>query len=100
MKLKLGVDESRIDTANNGLEAFEKVKALTSDIAGCRYGLILMDTEMPVLDGLQSTDKIRKYLYDMNVNQPLIVAVTGNTESNIVLKAFEAGSNQVLSKPC
>ena len=52
-----------------------------------------MDTEMPVMDGLQSTDKIRKYLYDMNVNQPLIVAVTGNTENKIVLKAFESGSN-------
>jgi CheY-like chemotaxis protein len=54
----------------------------------CSYNLILMDGNMPFMDGYQSTIKIRQYLYDMEIDQPLIVAVTGHTEQQYIQKAI------------
>ena len=65
----------------------------------CSYNLILMDCNMPFMDGYQSTIKIRQYLYEMNIPQPIIVAVTGHSEIQYVQKAIYSGMNQVLSKP-
>lgn len=48
------------------------------------YHLILMDCQMPVMDGYQSTLEIRKYLKENNLKQPIITAVTGHTEDTYV----------------
>ena len=63
------------------------------------YALILMDCNMPIMDGYESCDKIRKYLKSQDLSQPLILAVIGHTEQNYVDKAINYGMNQVLSKP-
>ena len=65
----------------------------------CTYDLILMDCNMPVMDGLETTSKIREYLYEKQVEQPIISAVTGHFEQIYVNQAIGSGMNQVISKP-
>ncbi|MDX1453342.1 MAG: ATP-binding protein, partial [Oleiphilaceae bacterium] len=61
-----------------------------------RYDLILMDWQMPQMDGLQAAREIRKGSAD---NQPIIVAVTANAMSGDVEACYAAGMNDYLSKP-
>ena len=54
---------------------------------------------MPIMDGYQATKKIREYLLEKGVDQPLIIAVTGHSEEQYVRKAIYSGMNQVFTKP-
>jgi CheY-like chemotaxis protein len=51
------------------------------------------------MDGYDATRLIRKFLFSMNLEQPIISAITGHIEDNNVNKALEAGMNYVTSKP-
>ena len=63
----------KIETVEDGLEAVQ--------IASSRpYNIILMDCNMPIMDGYQASLQIREYLYENGVDQPLIIAVTGHSE--------------------
>jgi CheY-like chemotaxis protein len=39
---------------------------------------------MPHMDGYEATQRIRRYLYDQRIDQPIILAVTGHVEDNYV----------------
>jgi signal transduction histidine kinase len=81
------------DIAENGLIAFEKFKE--ND-----YDLILMDMQMPELDGLESTKKIREYEKNNGSDKGVfIVAVTANAFSEDKKRCFDAGMNDFISKP-
>ncbi len=81
------------DLANNGEEAV----AMYQDSA---YDLILMDMQMPVLDGVQATKMIRKMEKDKLVKHPVyIVAVTANSSVEEQKNCMLAGMNNFLSKP-
>lgn len=54
---------------------------------------------MPVMDGNESTIKIREYLYKKGLQQPIISGLTGHVEESYVQRSIESGMNQVLSKP-
>jgi CheY-like chemotaxis protein len=54
---------------------------------------------MPIMDGYEATHKIRQYLFDLGIQQPMIVAITGHVEEQYVERAISCGMNQVLSKP-
>ncbi len=58
-----------------------------------------MDCNMPIMDGYTASTKIREYLYENGVDQPLIIAVTGHSEEQYVRKAIYSGMNQVFTKP-
>jgi len=62
----------------------------------CKYDLILMDCNMPLMDGCETTQKIREYIMSNGFIQPIISAVTGHTEQAYVDKAIKSGMNQVL----
>ena len=49
-----------IDEAINGIDAYKKVKEAQS-LGQYQYGLIFMDCSMPILDGYEATDRIRKF---------------------------------------
>ena len=91
----------QIDHVFDGKDALymiiENVKK--NNMKYCDYNLILMDCNMPVMDGYQATRKIREFLYQNRCIQPIISAVTGHTEQLYVDKAISSGMNQVLSKP-
>ena len=83
-KIKISQD-TIIDTANDGLEAVQAVKDNVSENqTWCSYGLILMDCNMPRMDGYQATTEIRTFLTNEGIDQPIITAVTGHTEPSYV----------------
>ena len=63
------------------------------DTGKCSYGLILMDYHMPFMDGCQTTQCIRQYLYEMNIDQPIIVALTGQSTEHHVKLCLKSGMN-------
>ena len=58
-----------------------------------------MDCQMPFMDGYEATKKIREFIDEQEVSQPIISAVTGHTEQAYIERAINAGMNQVISKP-
>ena len=82
-----------IDTAKNGKEAFD---AFVSDPE--RYDLILMDVQMPGIDGLQATKMIRALDIPQAATIP-IIAMTANVFKEDIMKCVEAGMNHHLGKP-
>ena len=82
--------EKICDTALNGKIAVDMVKEHKDE---CYYDLILMDQNMPVLNGCMASKQIREYLYSQDRLQPIIVGVTGQVEEIYVKNAIENGMN-------
>ena len=84
----------RVDTAENGAEAVEKVKhAAPGD-----YDLVLMDVQMPVMNGYEATKRIRS-LSDPALAEITILAMSANVFEEDRKRALECGMNGFLSKP-
>ena len=83
-----------VDTAENGAVAVEKIR--TSDPG--RYDLVLMDVQMPVMDGCTATRRIRALKDPVRAAVP-IVAMTANVFEEERKRAFDCGMNGFLSKP-
>jgi CheY-like chemotaxis protein len=81
--------EFDIDIVDNGLDAVERVRQ-------CRYALVLMDMEMPLMDGITATRAIRR----MPGNEGLpIFALTANAFDDDRQRCLDAGMNEHLFKP-
>ena len=82
----------RIDTAANGMEAMAQRRATSFD-------LILMDIQMPLMDGHAATREIR--VWERHHGQPRvpIVALTAHALSDAAAQCFAAGCDGYLSKP-
>lgn len=63
------------------------------------FDLIIMDYEMPVLDGCQATETIRQYEKDKQLAPICIVALTAHVLEEFRLRCIESGMNDVLAKP-
>ena len=83
-----------IEEAENGMVAVEK---LVNSKAGY-YDLILMDIQMPVMDGYEAVSKIRAIENKKLANIP-IIAMTANAFEEDKKKALEVGMNAHVSKP-
>ena len=84
----------RIDTAENGKEAVDKVSASRPGT----YDLVLMDIQMPVVDGYEATRAIRSLENPALAAIP-IVAMTANAFDEDRRAAAECGMDGFLSKP-
>ena len=80
-----------VDIAENGKQTVELLKQNT-------YDLVLMDIQMPELNGEEATKIIREQLPSPKNNIP-IIAVTANAYTEDHKKYFEIGMNDVISKP-
>lgn len=76
------------DLANDGVEAVQMVQT-------GNYGLVLMDMQMPNMDGLEATETIRQ----VAIRQPVIVALTANTLKGDREKCLKAGMDDYIGKP-
>ncbi len=83
---KLGY--TSVDLAHNGLEAVEKFDEKFFDV-------ILMDVQMPEMDGLEATRLIRTKRY----HQPIIISMTANAMQGDRELCLQAGMNDYISKP-
>lgn len=84
-----------IDSARDGYEAVDKVKA-------SKYDLVLMDVQMPELDGIEATKLIRKLEFVLNEEYYAVLPIIGlsaNVLQDDINHALEAGMNTYLFKP-
>ena len=82
-----------VETAENGREAVEMVRSTA-------YDLVLMDVEMPVMDGLRATREIRSMSNSAASNKDLpILAMTANIFTEDRRDCLEAGMNDFVAKP-
>ena len=81
----------------NGEEALESCLAAKS--AGTPYDLVLMDIQMPQLDGIEATKRIRSHEAGQPGRQTPILALTANTLVEDRYACFEAGMDGFLIKP-
>lgn len=85
---KLGYD---IDIVANGHEALKAVQLRP-------YDLVLMDMQMPEMDGIEATKRIRA-LQPNHAHRPTIIALTANVSLEDRQKCFDAGMDDFLAKP-
>lgn len=89
-ELEDAVDEVIVDVAENGAIAVEKLKT-------GNYDLVLMDVQMPIMNGYEATEKIRAL--DSNKASIPVIAMTANVMQEEVDRCFEAGMNDFIGKP-
>ncbi|MCF8304724.1 MAG: PAS domain S-box protein [Bacteroidales bacterium] len=80
-----------LETASNGKEAIEKLSTNHFDI-------ILMDIQMPIMDGVETTKFIRNHMHEPHRNIP-IIALTAHGVKGDNEKYLEYGMNDYISKP-
>ena len=83
-----------MDVAEDGIVAVDKMAAAASD----RYDLILMDIQMPKMNGFMATREIRTLSDNRKANIP-IIAMTANAFDEDKKHAFESGMNGFIAKP-
>ena len=83
-----------VDTARNGQEALERIREKPAGT----YDAVLMDMQMPVMDGYEATKRIRS-LEDPERAKVPVVAITANAFSEDIDREREAGMSGHISKP-
>lgn len=89
-ELEDAIEKAEIEVAENGAICVEKVKTTQFDV-------ILMDVQMPVMNGYEATKKTRE-IFNGKTNIP-IIAMTANVLKEEVEKCFEAGMDDFIGKP-
>lgn len=82
-----------VTTAGNGQEV------LSALAGGTRPDLVIMDVEMPIMDGLETTRCIRRKEADRSLSRLPILALTANAQKQDIDACIEAGMDGYLSKP-
>lgn len=78
----------------NGYDAIEKIRER-------KYDWVLMDCEMPIMDGWETTMKIRELAEKGEIEKtPPIIALTAHSSQEIRDKCLKAGMDEVIVKPC
>ncbi len=81
-----------VEIAENGLEAVERFQQE-------KFKIVLMDLQMPVMNGFDATSKIRAFEKQQETQPSLIIALSANTIKEDIEKCFVVGMNEYISKP-
>ncbi len=90
----IGMTGMSVEHVKDGKEALEKMKTVSDDY----YDILFMDVQMPVMNGYESTEAIRKLPSEYCRKVP-IIALTANAFAEDVQAARNAGMNEHLAKP-
>lgn len=91
-KALIGRHGYKVHEARNGVQALQTYKDNSFD-------LVLMDCQMPEMDGFEATRKIREYEMEKGIEPVTIIAMTGNAFEADRKKCFESGMNDFIAKP-
>ncbi len=91
MLIRLGLQP---DTARDGIEALELLKTRPY-----RYAVILMDCQMPVMDGYETTRRIRQWEQDQELPAAPVIALTADVSPATEESCLSSGMNDYLTKP-
>ena len=93
---KMGIDiQYQVDYAINGLEALSLVEEIQRN--NMSYQLIFTDFNMPVMNGIEATSKIREK-FNM-IDQPCIIGVTGHVHKKFRTEGQRVGMDEIIAKP-
>ena len=97
-----GIDvDYQVEYCITGKEAIDQLKKTYG--YGMSYKLILTDFNMPVMNGIEATIKMRKYMENTlglsRQQQPMIVGVTGHVLDSFKNEGIKAGMDEILGKP-
>lgn len=92
IKAYLEAEGFKLDFAENGNVALSKVKRT-------QYGLVLMDVQMPIMDGYTATREIRAWETTLNLPAVPVIALTAHALTGEADRSREAGCTGYLSKP-
>ncbi len=87
--LKIGLE---VDIANDGFEALDKLSQMT-------YDLVLLDVQMPGLDGYETVKRIRSQEFSEQIRKIPVVAMTAHAMEEDRQKCLDAGMNDYTTKP-
>ncbi len=86
----------RTDVAENGQIALDKLFLTPS----CnKYDVVLMDLQMPVMDGLEATRRIRAHEQSLGSGHQIVIGVSANSDYETMDEALKAGADDFLPKP-
>ena len=94
----LKINKISYESSNSGLKALRMIKDRIKNRVPL-YQLIFMDYSMPILDGLQTSVKIKKLCNKKGIDSPKIVCLTAYTEPQFRQKALDAGMDDFMTKP-
>ena len=86
---RLGCEVHVVGDGAQALDAYQRAS----------YGFILMDMQMPVMDGLEATQRIRELELAAGARRTPIVALTANAMMGTLERCLEAGMDDYLTKP-
>ncbi|THY35362.1 hypothetical protein D6D01_01405 [Aureobasidium pullulans] len=98
LKKKIEAKGYQVTTADNGKEAFDIITARSS-AQQPPFDCVLMDQEMPVMDGQTASREIRKFEGDNDLPNVNIIGVTANVREEQQTAMTDAGMNDVIAKP-
>lgn len=89
--------QHQVTVAENGEAAIQKMKKQWEEY-GIGFDMVLMDLQMPVLDGLEATRRYRRWEKESGRHQ-IIVGMSANSDEETIDQAFAAGVNDFIRKP-
>ncbi|KAG9602491.1 hypothetical protein KCU77_g2767, partial [Aureobasidium melanogenum] len=98
LKKKIESKGFNVTTADNGKEALDMITSRSSEHKP-PFDCVLMDQEMPVMDGKTASREIRKFEGDNNLPAVNIIGVTANVREEQQSEMTDAGMNDVIAKP-
>ena len=96
LKGLLGLLGLKADEAQNGLIAIKKIKEVSESNP---YNVILMDCNMPIMDGYDATRNIQQLILLGEIQQCLVIGVTAYSSSQNTQLCYDAGMQEVIFKP-
>lgn len=91
----LGMQGARVDVAVNGMEAVRRFERMPEHT----YDAVFMDIQMPVMNGYEAAEKIRKMRNRSDAGTVPMIAMTANAFAEDIQKALAAGMNTHVCKP-
>eukprot|EP00899_Mesostigma_viride_P002379 jgi/Mesvir1/12141/Mv00394-RA.1 len=88
-----------IDVANDGLAAVNMFVESQSNTGGRKYELVFMDVQLPVMDGMEATGRIRRFEAQRQLVPTPVIAMTANASAEDMQTCIDAGMTNFIGKP-